>query len=163
MPLLYTKEPPTAAPPALLTPENCLSNTRIRAFLRLSRFATDDNISHRLSELGSESCDSYFRTSVVPQWRARAQAIDYCADYAQDLRHHTKAATQEAAADLRIDPYAVKNAKDAAAKLFDRCAAIEAWVANERGVEAIIRDQSASVLSDKCAYKDWLAEFKRLA
>lgn len=150
------------APVSLLTPENCESSSRIRAFLRLSRIATDDTIRQHLNEINPKQCDDYFNRRILPQWVARAEAIQYCSDFAWDLRSKTESQQMEVHGnyDLRIDPYALKDENDQLEKQFSRCVTIENWVANELGVETIIKEQTASVLNDKCYYKDWLAEFK---
>lgn len=161
--LLYKpKAEPQRAPAALLTPQNCESSSRIRAFLRLSRIATDDTIRQHLNEINPKLCDDYFHRRILPQWIARAEAIQYCSDFAHDLREKTESQKTQVHGnyDLRIDPYALKDENDRLEMQFSRCQSIENWVKNELGVESIIKEQTANVLSDKCYYKDWLAEFK---
>ncbi|GEQ72769.1 hypothetical protein JCM33374_g6457 [Metschnikowia sp. JCM 33374] len=161
---LYThaKDESSSAPTQLLTPENCESSSRIRAFLRLSRIATDDSIIQHLNEIGPSQCEKYFNQTILPQWRARADAIHYCSGYAKSLRNEaqSKETTINQDYDLRIDPYALKNAHDFLDRQYSRCVSVENWVANEANVETILHEQTASVLSDKCYYKDWLQAFK---
>lgn len=160
--LLYQpKTEPRRAPATLLTPENCESSSRIRAFLRLSRIATDDTIRQHLNEINPKQCDDYFQRKILPQWVARAEAIQFCSDFALDLRSRTESQQVEVHGnyDLRIDPYALKDENDRLEKQFLQCSNIENWVANEQQVETIIQEQTASVLNDKCYYKDWLGEF----
>ncbi|KAM9922878.1 hypothetical protein OXX59_005549 [Metschnikowia pulcherrima] len=149
----------------LLSLENCESSSRIRAFLRLSRIATDDTIRQHLNEIGPSQCDQYFEQTILPQWRARSEAIQFCSKYAKSLRAEaqSKETTLHEDYDLRIDPYAAKNARDYLDDQYARCVSVENWVANETNVESIIREQTASVLSDKCYYKDWLSAFKTAA
>lgn len=167
MPALLHSAPPEPqhVPAALLTPDNCRNSSRIRAFLRLSRIATDDTIRQHLNELTPGQCNTYFQQKIVPQWIARAEAVDYCERYASSLRLQTEEQRSTASEqyDLRIDPYALKDAHDTLDRQFAECVAIENWVKNERGVEAIIHEQTASVLNDKCYYRDWLADFKKVA
>lgn len=153
----------SSVPLSLLTSENCESNSRIRAFLRLSRIATDDSIIQHLNEIKVSQCDKYFSQNILPQWKARAEAIQYCSGYAKSLREEVKSkqTTIGEDYDLRTDPYALKDAQDVLDKQYSRCAAVENWVTNESNVESIIRDQTASVLSDKCYFKDWLQDFKK--
>lgn len=151
------------APLALLTPQNCISSSRIRAFLRLSRIAADDGIQNHLNEIPKSQCLAYFERNIVPQWAARAEAIEYCAEYARHLRKDAEDVKLAAAEqqDLRINPYAAKDSLEAAEVRYAQCLAIENWVANESSVDAIIREQTANVLSDKCYYSDWLAQFQK--
>lgn len=162
--LLYKpKTEPQRAPPLLLTPENCQSSSRLRAFLLLSRIAADDTIRQHLNEINLKQCDSYFTRTILPQWIAREEAIAYCSEYAKHLRTETESEKVGVSGnyDLRIDPYALKDANDRLDRQFSRCSNIENWVANERSVESIIKEQTVNVLNDKCYYKDWLAEFKQ--
>lgn len=160
-----TQPPPQHAPAALLTPENCTSSSRIRAFLRLSRIATDDTIRQHLNETGPAKCSAYFRQKIVPQWTARAEAIAYCLRYAGHLRRETEEEKMSVGEtyDLRVDPYALHDAHTRLDGKFSTCVAIENWVKNESGVESIIREQTVDVLNDKCFYQDWLLEFKRVS
>ncbi|SGZ52111.1 CIC11C00000001998 [Sungouiella intermedia] len=162
--LLYKpKSEPQRAPVLLLTPENCRSSTRIRAFLLLSRIAADDTIRQHLNEIKPKQCDDYFARSILPQWIARQEAIQYCSDYARDLHNKTESEKVEVSGnyDLRVDPYALKDANERLVKQFSECSNIENWVANELSVESIIKEQTANVLNDKCYYKDWLADFRQ--
>lgn len=161
--LYQPKTEPKKAPLSLLTSENCESTSRIRAFLRLSRIATDDTIRQHLNEISSKHCDDYFNKKILPQWVARAEAIQFCADFASSLRSKTELEKVEVHGnfDLRIDPYALKDENDRLDRQFSRCSSIENWVANELKIESIIKEQTASVLNDKCYYKDWLAEFRQ--
>lgn len=162
MDLLIKPKSELKVPAVLLTAQNCESSTRIRAFLRLSRIATDDTIRQHLNEINPALCDDYFQRRILPQWVARAEAIQFCSDFARDLRRETESKKVEVHEkhDLRIDPYALKDETDRLNQQFSRCSTIENWVENELGVERIIKEQTASVLNDKCYYKDWLAEFR---
>lgn len=167
---MFTKssEPPAAArvPDALLSTLNCISQTRIRSFLRLSRFATDDTIREHI-DANRAQCGDYFRTTVVPQWQARSRIIEYCQDYAHQLEAEIAAGAgagaPDAKFDLRRDPYAAKDHQ----RQIDSQSAIKTtianWTANELQIEAIVREQTVDVLNDKCAFKDWIAEFRRAA
>lgn len=150
------------APAALLTPANCESSSRIRAFLRLSRIATDDTIRQHLNETPSSKCDEYFNRKIAPQWRARSEVITFCSNYAKEIREKVETQRSEVHndVDLRIDPYALKNEMERLEQQTSKCTSIENWIQNESGVETIVREQTASVLNDKCYYKDWLAEFR---
>lgn len=152
----------SVVPASLLTADNCEDSSRIRAFLRLSRIATDDTIREHLNELAAGECDSYFGRKIVPQWKARTDAIGFCASFARQLRKETESLIPgDGEYDLRLDPYAEKNEKDRLAQQFARCVAVENWVANEAFVEKIVRERTAKVLNDKCYYKDWLDEFRK--
>lgn len=157
-------------PTELLTPENCQSSSRIRAFLRLSRIASDDTIRQHLNEVKStKECDNYFKATIVPQWKARASAIQYCSDYATNLRRETiKGNTvvtdklNKPELDLRVDPYALKKYNLKLDSQFTQCDSIDNWVKNEKVVEDIIREQTADVLDQKCYYQNWIEEFNKL-
>lgn len=153
-----------ATPAALLTPENCESSSRIRAFLRLSRIATDDTIRQHLNETPINKCDEYFNRKIAPQWRARSEVISFCSEYAKGIRETIETHKSEAHknVDLRIDPYALKNEIERLDQQTTKCTTIENWIQNESGVEKIIREQTASVFNDKCYYKDWLDTFKSI-
>lgn len=161
MPLLY-KVPHTAdpVPAGLLTAENCRSTSRIRAFLRLLRLSSDDLIRQHLNEVGRAHCDAFWQETILPQWEARARVIDYCLGVAAGLKQQEEPAAAHAAYDLRIDPYAAREAQENTQRLLAPSSYIDRWVANESTVESIVREQTAAVLSEKCAYKDWLAEFR---
>lgn len=153
------------APPQLFTLENCTSSSRIRAFLRLSRIATDDTIRQHLNEIKPGSCNSYFRTKIAPQWKARQELIQYCESRGAELRHETDqqgSSAQKPDFDLTLDPYALKEYQRKLESQYSVCQTIENWVENEKGVESIIREQTSNVLNDKCYFNDWMAEFKRL-
>lgn len=158
-----TSETEPTAPLTLLKPESCESSSRIRAFLRLSRIATDDTIRQHLNEIPRSKCDEYFNRKIVPQWRARSEVITFCSNYAKEIRLKVELRKAEAHNDhdLRIDPYALKNELSQLEEQTSKCTTIENWIHNESGVEAIIRAQTADVLNDKCYYKDWLAAFKK--
>ena len=161
----------SVTPKSLLTPDNCHSSSRIRAFLRLSRIATDDTIRQHLNGVkSSKECDGYFKAKIVPQWEARASIIQYCNDYAAHLRQETakgnavmQSEPQDPKSfDLRVDPYAVKKYNQQLEGQYSQCNAIDNWVNNEKMVEDIIREQTVDVLNDKCYYQDWIDEFKKL-
>ncbi|KAK6202573.1 caffeine-induced death protein 2 [Scheffersomyces amazonensis] len=161
----------SVAPVELLTADNCNSSTRIRAFLRLSRIATDDTIRQHLNSIKTnKECDEYFHAKIVPQWKARSEVITFCDNYITDLRNQTVSEIQqrghpdeikESDFNLRLDPYALKSYKQKIEDQFAQCDRIEAWVRNEQSVETIIREQTDQVLKNKCYYKDWLVEFKK--
>lgn len=155
----------SAAPAVLLTAENCDSSSRIRAFLRLSRIATDDTIRQHLNETPLNECDEYFSRKIAPQWRARSEVITFCSNYAKGMRQKIETQKSEVhnAVDLRIDPYALKDEIVRLEQQTSKCTAIENWTHNEARVETIIREQTASVLNDKCHYNDWLAAFRDVA
>lgn len=171
----------SVVPPSLLTPENCYSSSRIRAFLRLSRIATDDTIRQHLNEIKSKDCDSYFKNKIIPQWEARASIITYCSNFSKNLRDSTtqgkaievlnlqlpnqmsqdekKPATADQF-DLRLDPYAYRSHQQKLTSQFTKCDSIDFWIRNENSIESILKQQTVDVLNDKCYYKDWLDEFK---
>lgn len=159
--------PDSTVPVALLTPENCHSSSRIRAFLRLSRIATDDTIRQHLNEIKLNQCDSYAAQKIFPQWKARAAAIQFCTAYSLKLRKETIAGKTQNDSnastefDLRLDPYAYKSYRLQIENQFAKCDAIDNWVHNENTIEKIVREQTAEVLNDKCYYKDWIAEFRK--
>lgn len=169
---MFTKssQPSAAArvPDALLSTQNCVSQTRIRSFLRLSRFATDDTIRENI-DANRAQCDDYFRTTVVPQWQARSRIIEYCQDYAHQLEAEIAAGAgagagaPDAAFDLRRDPYAAKDHQRQIDSQSAMKTTIANWTANELQIESIVREQTVEVLNDKCAFKDWIAEFRRAA
>lgn len=116
-----------------------------------------------MNEIGTKNCDQYFELTIAPQWRARAEAIAYCTDVGKDLRKSVVAGTtNQEQFDLRLDPYAVKNDAQKIRERYEKCDEIDFWTLNERGVELILREQTRLVLADKCEYRDWVAEFKRV-
>lgn len=163
--MLFGKaEEAPAAPARLLTPDNCVDSSRIRAFLRLSRSASDDTIRQHLNEIDKTQCGEYFASHIAPQWEHRADAISYCARYALQLRQQSHAVqANDAVHDYRTDPYAGRALADQAEDLNRQCVTIENWVENELQVESIIREQTTRVLNDKCYYLDWLESFKKLS
>lgn len=167
---------PLETPSNLLTPEGCISSSRIRAFLRLSRSLTDDTIRPHLNEIKRSECSLYFQEEIAPQWKLRGEIIDYCSKYSQELRAHTSQGKtienvstlsydlENAAAvtekfDLRTDPYAYKTYQKKIAEQYVQCDALDNWTQNEATVEKIIREQTVEVLNDKCFYQDWMQAF----
>ncbi|CAH2351697.1 hypothetical protein CLIB1423_04S03928 [[Candida] railenensis] len=155
---------PPFSPENLYTPENCQSPARIKSFLRLSRFATDDTIREHING-DSNHCDHYFQTKIVPQWNLRSKLIQYCSDYAIELHQTTQldkihVELDPSNLDVRLDPYAVKSYNDKFEDRFAQSNGIRNWTQNELTVESIVRDQTVSVLNDKCSYKDWMGQFK---
>ncbi|PVH14291.1 uncharacterized protein CXQ87_002419 [Candidozyma duobushaemuli] len=150
----------SVTPAELLTTANCEDSSRIRAFLRLSRIATDDTISQHLNETQPKDCDAYFNRKIVPQWQARAHAIQFCSDYAKRLEQEVAAGSPKSADyDLRTNPYALKDDLEKIELHNARRATIENWVRNEQNVEKIIREETTKIFNDKCYYKDWLQQF----
>lgn len=166
--VLFKKDEPVASvvPTSLMTPDNCVSTSRVRAFLRLSRIATDDTIRQHLNEINKKDCHTYYATKIVPQWEARAAIIQYCSDYGARLRQSTHIQSLEADPaqfDLRTNPYAYREHQEKLQAEFDRCDDIDRWTRNESAVESIIQKQTTDVLNDKCYFGDWLGEFHRQA
>lgn len=62
--------------------------------------------------------------------------------------------------ELRLDPYAIKSFNAKIEDQFAQSNGIRNWTQNELTVESIVRDQTVSVLNDKCSYKDWMGQFK---
>lgn len=145
--------------------QNCHSSTRIRAFLRLSRLASDDTLKEHLNETTKDKCSQFFKERLLPHWQARADLIDYCFGEAATLRSKSTNTENELQTNvaLTIDPYAVKDAYEKRESTFAECLVIENWVNNERKIEAIIREHSADVLNEKCYYHEWLQDFKDAA
>ncbi|EGV66362.1 hypothetical protein CANTEDRAFT_112106 [Yamadazyma tenuis ATCC 10573] len=145
----------------LLSPENCVNSSRIRAFLVLSRIATDDTVRTHLNEIDTSKCDIFFTSTIVPEWNARAQAIRYCSDYAQSLRQEIGATVGDIKDvqqkfDLRLNPYASRDYQEQVEQKSAKIETIENWVQNETTVESILKNQTAETFSQKCQYKDWL-------
>lgn len=149
----------------LLTPQECHSSTRLRAFLRLSRLATDDSIKQHLNEIDRGDCDKYFETEIVPQWKARTNVIDYCRKYSEELRKEVGGGGGSGADskakntdfDLRLDPYALKSHEEELQTKYSQIDSIRNWTQNEESIETIVRDQTAAAFCDKCYYRDWLS------
>jgi hypothetical protein len=173
----------SVVPKSLLTEENCLSSSRIRAFLRLSRIATDDTIRQHLNDKTNKDCQKYFDTKIVPQWEARTSAIMYCSNYSHDLRQKTLQAiaiakeepcnTQDQTKtkipqnggnsfNLRLDPYALRNYTEKLKEHFLKCDLIDNWVKNEQTIEGIVREGTVEVLNQKCFYGDWMRKFNEV-
>lgn len=152
---------------SMLTPEGCKSSSRIRAFLRLSRLATDDTIRQHLNQVQKTDCNDYFETVIVPAWTERSRAIEYCSDYALNLRQITNGSVLEGSSqkkteqdfDLRTDPYALRKYNEQLGDQFAQCDQIDNWVTNEKNVESIIRGLTQEVLNQKCYYSDWIQQF----
>ncbi|KAK6464895.1 caffeine-induced death protein 2-domain-containing protein [Scheffersomyces coipomensis] len=152
-------------PQELLSVESCNSSTRIRAFLRLSRIATDDTIRQHLNSIKTnKECDEYFQKKIVPQWKARTDVIEFCSNYVTRLRLETEQEIERRGHpneiantdfNLRQDPYALKNYKQKIDDQFAQCDRIQLWVNNESSIESIIREETAYVFNDKCYFKDW--------
>ncbi|RLV90476.1 Mitochondrial intermembrane space cysteine motif-containing protein MIX23 [Spathaspora sp. JA1] len=161
--------------PNLLTHESCISSSRIRAFLRVSRNLTDDTIRQHLNEVKSEDCGDYFRNKIGSEWKKRGEVISYCKNYSKELRKSSEKGvnvdTGESEGtfdelnkkfDLRTDPYALRAHQNKMQEQFAQCDALDSWVHNEETVENIIRQQTIEVLNDKCYYQDWMQAFKNL-
>ncbi|RKP30596.1 hypothetical protein METBISCDRAFT_23140 [Metschnikowia bicuspidata] len=155
----------------LYTYRNCHSSSRIRAFLHLSRLASDDSIKEHLNETPPYKCTEFVQQNLLPHWKARTDLIDYCYGEAATISKNIKSETTTIGAsagtdtkldqvDLRIDPYAVKDANERTQRVFAECEEIMNWVANERQVDNIVRQHTFDVLNRKCYYHDWLREFK---
>lgn len=147
----------------LYNPENCHLNTRIRAFLRLSRLASDDLVKEHLNEISPSDCHAFFETKILSHWKARANIINYCYSEAAMIRSAIK--IQETFVDTSIsptiDPYAANDAKEKLQNKFASCEIIENWVKNELEIETIVREHTTDVLNQKCYYHDWLRDFQR--
>lgn len=170
----------TIAPNALFQPQYCHDSGRIRAFLRLSRIATDDTIRQHLNEIKQRDCESYLVKKIFPQWEARSELIDYCFKYSKNLRNSTsqgKAVPKavnlpssnvqenetsiEEQFDLRTDPYAYKSHQQQLESQFTHCDMIDNWVKNEQSVEQILRQETIKVFNDKCYQKDWTKDIQK--
>ncbi|RCK58179.1 Mitochondrial intermembrane space cysteine motif-containing protein MIX23 [Candida viswanathii] len=171
---------PLEVPSNLLTPEGCVSSSRIRAFLKRSRQFTDDTIRPHLNEIAKSDCSRYFQEEIAPQWKLRGEIIDYCSKYSQELRQKTsQGKTVENATtlsynldnadevtkkfDLRTDPYAYKTYQKNLEEQYRNCDALDNWTHNEATVEKIIREHTIEVLNDRCFYQDWMQAFRKAA
>lgn len=167
-----TQPQPPSLPIKFLTPEGCISSTKLRQFLRLSRATTDDTIRPHLNELNKQQCNEYFNSVIAPAWQQRQQVISYCQDYSQQLRNQTQEDKEEITDpsltpqelaekfDLRTDPYAFKTHQRKLEQQYAQCDLLDNWTRNEQTVETIIREQTIGVLNDKCSYQDWMKMFK---
>lgn len=144
----------------VLTPQECHSSTRLRAFLRLSRLATDDSIKQHLNEIDRGNCDGYFETKIVPQWKARSKVIEYCRNYSEELRkkvgNGSGVEAESQKFDLRVDPYALKSHEEELQTKYSQIDSIRNWTQNEESIETIVREQTAAAFCDRCYYRDWL-------
>lgn len=150
----------------LKNPANCLDSSRIRAFLRLSRFATDDSLKPHLNDLRNNQCESYFSQTIAPEWVKRASLIQYCENYAESLRKEVQdnsSASPQKEFDLRTDPYALKTYQDHLKEKYSTIETIENWTRNELAIESILKEQTVDTFKEKCAYKDWFQVFKDLS
>lgn len=149
-------------PSSLLTPQNCIAPSRVKAFLVASRSISDDSIRQHLNERNvKKDCNTYFKDTIVPQWKVRGDVINYCEQYAQEQRLSIVAVKEENQEfNLRLDPYALRNHQDEVQERFNQLDSIDQWVKNEQLVEVIIRDQTSDVLNDKCFYDDWVTKFR---
>lgn len=146
----------------LFTLENCVESTRIRSFLALSRVATDDIVKTRLNEIPKSTCDNYFQDVIIPLWKEREKLIQYCGNYAQQLRKEVEIPQEQLKQieyDLRMDPYALRDHKQIMDLKYYKLETIENWMQNESTVENIIRDQTVQAFNERCHYKDWLKMF----
>lgn len=155
----------------LLTPENCYSSIRLREFLRLSRIASDDGIRQHLNLVKSkEECDKYFQNSILPEWKARAEIIEYCSAYSAQLRDTTSRSAESRVAclsylndqsDPRVDPYAQRSLLEEKERRFQDCDFIDNWVKNEKIIDDILKESTQEVLNQKCYYRKWIESFKK--
>lgn len=135
----------------LQTPRNCISQRAIKAFLKSSRKFSDDSLPTHLPR--SRSCGELVTTVLFPAWSERDEILDYCDQVADNISSQeassssTNSEVTMSSIDPRIDAYGARDAGKVPEGVGEQ---IKTWVANEHVVEAIIRDNSASILADKC-------------
>ncbi|KGK36944.1 hypothetical protein JL09_g3908 [Pichia kudriavzevii] len=165
-----------------LSPEICIKDSKsLQAFLRLSRYAVDDNmttisnsvLNHRemnknsVFKFGSGSsdgspCDEFLKTLVYPEWKKRSQVIQYCRDVVANVNakdsiensQFAKLSQEEKNEMMRIDPYTYKNLEREYMNKHRKILELQQYYRNEEEVEKIVTDKSANIITQLCKFKD---------
>lgn len=158
----------------------CLEDSKgLQSFLKLSRFATDDNLRSDLnsilnhnevnkqsifkftrSENESESpCIMFLQQVVYPEWKKRLDVIKFCQHELDDIVSgngtmdddgFSKLTLEEKNNMLRIDPYTYKNLEQKYLKANAKNLELKNFYDNEAEVEAIINRRSVELMKDLC-------------
>ncbi|CDK25230.1 unnamed protein product [Kuraishia capsulata CBS 1993] len=161
---------PPVAPSA--SKETCLSPKGVRSFLNLSRLATDDVIrqrlngllqnTHNLSGHGKEAnknalCKSFINDLLLPSWKARLQAIEYCSSVEREMRLEIEASHREVSnkklVEPKLDPYAARDALEEVNQQFEGVDRFRGWLENESQVETIVRNRTIGIMQDSCGVR----------
>lgn len=165
-----------------LSPEICIKDSKsLQAFLRLSRYAVDDNmttilnsvLNHRemnknsVFKFGSGSsdgspCDEFLKTLVYPEWKKRSQVIQHCRDVVANVNpkdsiensQFAKLSQEEKNEMMRIDPYTYKNLEREYMNKHRKILELQQYYRNEEEVEKIVTDKSANIITQLCKFKD---------
>ncbi|ODQ81572.1 hypothetical protein BABINDRAFT_159846 [Babjeviella inositovora NRRL Y-12698] len=159
------KFPDIPSPPPHLTRALCLSPKGVRSFLYFSRYATDDVLSQRINGIvkfnkvgGTEKaslCTEFQHQILFPAWKARVDAIEFCAGEAAAIRNElgAAAATDAPEFDLRQDPYAKRDYVKQRTEKYENVVKMENWISTERAVEKIVCGKSVEMMSELCHFE----------
>lgn len=146
---------------SLLTPASCFSSTALRSFLRMSRKQSDDAVHTALPRTGT--CAEYVRNSLFPAWYERDCVVEYCQDVLRqkerelaESQSHDSPQIKKPKVDPRFDPYA-SSSDSPYSQSSDKHYAekqslqqLKSWIHQEQQIESIVRDTSATFLSNRC-------------
>ena len=138
----------------ILSPGRCVSPQELKAFLVMSRKHSDYSVHTGIPRTGP--CDDYITSTVFSAWLSRDYVLDYC-DFIADQAAENKLDTTEKEnssniekvnpIDPRLDPY---GNRDYGRKSESVESSIRSWIARERSVEDIIRQDTVKFLLRKC-------------
>lgn len=150
----------------------------LQAFLKLSRFAVDDNLKTNLNSIlnhnetngnsifkfvkpdnSKESlCLPLLKQFIFPEWNKRLEVIKYCQNELNDHNPSekmnddgfSKLSEEERNEMLRIDPYTYKNLEQKYLQRNAKIIELKNLYDNEEKIENIIMNRSIELMNDLC-------------
>jgi hypothetical protein len=166
-----------------LSAQICLDDAKsLQSFLKLSRYAVDDNLRSNLNSflnhneinknsifkfnkhetVNDSSCLPLLELLIYPEWRKRSDVIKYCKNQLDDISskktiskddEFSNLTTEEKNNLLRIDPYTYKNLEQKFLKQNAKILELQNFYSNEEKVETIVRNRSIELLNEQCKLK----------
>ena len=173
-----------APPKPELSRQICLQDYKsLQSFLKLSRYAIDDNLQSILygtlnhnetkdasiykfikpaNKSEEAACTSVLNTLIYPEWRKRSEVIEYCKDELDSVANgrsiiddggFSALSPEEKNEMLRVDPYTYKDLERKNMQANAQVLELQQLYSNEELVENIVINRSKELLNDVCHMK----------
>lgn len=170
----------TVPPKPELSKSICLEDSKsLQAFLKLSRYAIDDNLKSNLNNflnhnekndqsifkfnknlesLKSKSCLPILNLLIYPEWKKRLDVIRYCQSELNNVHEEintgdaefSNLSLEEKNNLLRIDPYTYKNLEQKLKQKNVQIIELKNFYNNEEQIERIVQNRSIELLNEMC-------------
>lgn len=158
----------------------CLEDSKsLQAFLKLSRYAIDDNLKPNLNNflnhnekndqsvfkfnkslesMKTNSCLPILNVLIYPEWKKRLDVIRYCQSELNKVHEEvnleddgfSSLSLEEKNNLLRIDPYTYKNLEQKSKQKNAKIIELKNFYNNEEQIENIVQNRSVELLNETC-------------